>query len=201
NAKPFHNPFDVELSDLINHLPLMKINLEKYCMNSSNRIMDRDVKHCVAISVMGDYQSRVKEIDPEKLIDPSSIKSTTFGSPFKSRQPKEFSANEADIQLFTHMENSRSAFYKMRMERRRRAYRIFSQDSISSTFSEEEEVDSEFSLTDDSQIFFDDLTTSQSWHILHQLPYRNYLTDCYHELRNHNPSNISMRKIGLKIIK
>ncbi|KAF0989883.1 hypothetical protein HZS_4447, partial [Henneguya salminicola] len=193
NLKPFHNPFDVDLTNIVEILQRMRTNLKNYSIqNTENRIMDEETKHCVAISVMGDYQSRVKEIDPDKLFDPSAVRQTTFGSPFKSHQPKEvrFSANEADIQLSTHIENSRSAFYKMRMERRRKTYKVLSLDTLSTISSPSE---NETDLYDISLPYEDisgdeKLTLSKSYYLMQQLPYRDYLNQCYLELRNYRPS-------------
>ncbi|KII72451.1 hypothetical protein RF11_09906 [Thelohanellus kitauei] len=179
------NPFDIQTREVIpNFNGLLRSYLSRD-RNLMKNYLEEDSKHNVCISKMGDYQSRVKPINLDRVVDPSSIRPTTFGSPFKTRSFNEFNANEADIQLFNHIENSKGMLFRARMERRRKKFRIRPLKTSNKKAMSRDEVNSgdKFPINDRNK----KRNQLRLRYFLHIRPYSRYLHKCYQELRKDNP--------------
>uniref|UniRef100_T2M317 Integrator complex subunit 6 n=1 Tax=Hydra vulgaris TaxID=6087 RepID=T2M317_HYDVU len=109
-VQSYKNPFDIHRGDIIDHVNRMRANFFQMPNILSSRMHDEELKHCISISMMGNYKEpELQQVKPLREVDSSQIRLHTFGNPFKLKeQDQQFIVDEADESAFN--QNPRKRF-------------------------------------------------------------------------------------------
>ncbi|XP_065645085.1 integrator complex subunit 6 isoform X2 [Hydra vulgaris] len=101
-VQSYKNPFDIHRGDIIDHVNRMRANFFQMPNILSSRMHDEELKHCISISMMGNYKEpELQQVKPLREVDSSQIRLHTFGNPFKLKeQDQQFIVDEADESAF-----------------------------------------------------------------------------------------------------